>query len=1473
MNIKSYFLLVFSSLLITSNAYAQQVFISQDFEDPATMDWTLNEVVPFLGTVSSTSNTFVVNDVYQGGFVQFGPFAFLEIPNTAEQVFQTPTNSNYLHTASLSGLAGIPPNFPPVENCHYADQFWDGVNQELICAVTPDYSTVGFEGVDVAYWWFSGASDFTFGTEVYYSIDLGTNWVQIDGPLSADTTWQQAYIDLGNTLDNQPNVRFAFVFNNELEDNILTPDVTNANIGFGLDNFRLLADCEFSLPDDYSVCSGEETTIYADTTWYQIFDWSTGSTADSTSLIINEDTTITVTVLNDYCVLTDSITIFVQNERADLGLSVNGEVNGVGIPCFGDCNGELQLEVINGTAEDDGSYTVQWMDSLMNPINANVVDEVLNNFTSTLSLICEGKYYVSVLDAICTIPEMDSIEIFSNAPIENAFAFDSVSCYNGSDGVVTSNPSGGIAPYSFNWGSYGTTQTISSLPIGTYTVVVTDSVGCSEDFSFEIEQPNQLIVDAFISDEISCYGESDGALSANVYGGVGGYAFVWNHPNYPWVDDAQYNLQTLPNLPFSVGADDIEINPDYQSYSNPYVVTVTDSNGCQSQSEIYLIEPPKLNVVLTQPTLPAYCNNNLLGFNTGWAQVSATGGTPDANDNYNFVWSVIGQTDEDVLYSTIDNMNAGTYDVTVVDSRLCADQLSVDIGLDATWEAFTSTVPASCFGFNDGSVSISMEGGCGDLDNSCNFTYLWNGGASTGNVLSSVDNLQQGAYSVTVTDEFGCQGVYSLTVDGPTRVDFQITDLVDQSCYSPTASSDDGTVEVEIVGGVSPYTVNWVDMNSMNAFNNTTSGNLTITGLTASDWSIQITDSNGCNGVFDLTSLHPNPFTIDDGVEVTAAINTDELFLTDTINCFGASNGIASVLNANPNFDYSWHLENSNDVIDVGNSTTFLPAGNIQVTASYLLGLCEATSSSVTIVERESFTLNNNSSTPSCNNQEDAEISISVTGATPFLNDAQLSDYNFSWFPLNLNGQGVLNTNGSLDIEISNLDGGTYYLEVVDRYGCDTVFTIDIEDPALVATNIVSTDLDCHSSNGAPTGSITVQAIGGTTPYQNYSITTSNNTTGTFTNLTAGTYDVFATDANGCESVISEVILSEPSPLTITASAVGVDCDGASTGQIVAVANGGMQPYSNFTTTGASSLNSPNGVFDNIVAGNYDVTVFDDNNCQKTVNINVSSPTPFTTPTITFNDPSCFGLEDGSIDLTIGGGTEPLVFEWSNGENTEDIGFLSSGSYSVTITDNNGCVTSANQTLTDPAQIVADWVINSPGAVGSHYILSQPAPFNVEFSDISQNTDVTLNQWWVNGMNMTSNFYEGFATNSFQHTFNEVGDYDVVMEVFDPSGTCSDTISLVVSVQGIIEFNAFSPNGDNVNDVFHFENYGIRDLNAVIYSRWGDKIYEIENPSDGWDGVSMNGLEVPEGVYFYVLNAIGEDGTPYNEKGSVTLYR
>ena len=95
--------------------------------------------------------------------------------------------------------------------------------------------------------------------------------------------------------------------------------------------------------------------------------------------------------------------------------------------CYGDCNGLLQLEVIGGTPENDGSYTVQWLDSLMNPINNNVSNNVLNDFTSTLHDV-RRKILCKRLDAICTIPEIDSISIFSNDSIFNTFISDSVSC-------------------------------------------------------------------------------------------------------------------------------------------------------------------------------------------------------------------------------------------------------------------------------------------------------------------------------------------------------------------------------------------------------------------------------------------------------------------------------------------------------------------------------------------------------------------------------------------------------------------------------------------------------------------------------------------------------------------------------------------------------------------------------------------------------------------------------------------------------------------------------------------------------------------------------------------------------------------------------------------------------------------------------------------------------------------------------------
>lgn len=1161
-------------------------------------------------------------------------------------------------------------------------------------------------------------------------------------------------------------------------------------------------------------------------------------------------------------------------EGIAIELGVVGAVDGIGIPCYGDCTGELMVEVIGGTPFNNGSYTIEWQDAFGNPISNITTEQLLDNYTSNVSDICEGSYFVAVWDSICPNPAVGSITIESNLPVVNTFTIDSVDCFNGADGSILASPAGGVPPYTFDWGNYGEGQGIVDLPIGTYTVTITDSVGCSNSFSAEIEQPNQLVVDANILSEVSCYGEADGVLGANAFGGTGSYSYVWSHPDYPWVDDEVNNLQVLSSLPPSVGAEDVALDPDYQSYSDPYLVTVTDIYGCQATSEIFLVEPAPLEVFLTQETHPAYCANSENGLNTGWAQVTASGGTPNVNDNYTFVWSALGQTDEDVLYSEINSVTTGNYEVIAVDDRLCVAQADIEIGLESTWTAYTASTDATCYMQNDGSVSIQMEGGCGDPDNSCEFSYVWQGGAAQGNTLPTVNNLQQGNYSVVVTDDWGCEATYTVVVDGPTMVQFQVTELQNQSCYSELGASDDGSVYINVWGGNGPYAIDWIEGSTGATIGTAqTSDVYHITDLGADSWTVQIADANNCVGVFDISSLYPNPFIIEDGVEVTAAINSAELFLTDTIHCYGEEIGEASVLNPNPSFDYTWYVEGNSTVLDQGVSTTTLPAEDIVVQASYMLDLCVAVSDPVTILEQPAFNIIDNSVMPTCFGDEDAVINLQIDGATPHLNNNQLEDYNYSWSPESLNGVGVLNENGSLEFSIPNQQSGTYFLEIVDRYGCDTVYTVSIVDPNQITLQITPSDLSCHSSNASADGSIQIDASGGVGLYDFFLNNTSNSASNTYTysNLTANTYDVHVEDANGCSSVIVPVTLSQPTALEVeVVSVLDISCNGYDNGEFQLDGLGGTQPYAVYTISGPDMASNNTGMFTGLTQGNYTITLQDANGCTDQITQMIEEPTPLNAPVLVAVDATCYGSEDGVIDLSINGGTAPYAYFWSNGDNTEDLEYVPAGTYSVDVVDANGCPQAGAATINEPAEVLAGWLVSAPLTYNNESIISQPAPLTVSFVDTSENHNPLLTEWWVNGVDQTANFYgvAGFA----QHLFAEMGEYEVMMYAYNSNG-CLDTISIDITVQGLKEFDVFTPNGDEINDYFFFENYGIKELNAVIYNRWGDKIYEMDAPDDRWDGISMNGQEVPEGVYFYVLNAKGDNGSQYSEKGSVTLYR
>ena len=261
----------------------------------------------------------------------------------------------------------------------------------------------------------------------------------------------------------------------------------------------------------------------------------------------------------------------------------------------------------------------------------------------------------------------------------------------------------------------------------------------------------------------------------------------------------------------------------------------------------------------------------------------------------------------------------------------------------------------------------------------------------------------------------------------------------------------------------------------------------------------------------------------------------------------------------------------------------------------------------------------------------------------------------------------------------------------------------------------------------------------------------------------------------------------------------------------------------------------------------------------------------------------CYGLNDGVISASSTGGTTDnngnLNYTLSGDGNNflqgpnVDFSDLPIGNYTVTVTDANGCSDiSPFITLTQPDELNALY--------SSDYTVPSLPPSTIDFQNLSQPTPVTATtpasaintlEWYVDGVYQV--FGAGNFSNTESYTFYDMGDYNVTLVVRNNNNLCSDEYSESFTVQGLTENNVFSPNGDNINDYFSFENYGLLEMEVSFYNRWGDKVYEMFEPNSKWDGVSMNGQEVPEGVYFYVLTAKGQDGSSFDERGSVTIYR
>ncbi|MEZ5171964.1 MAG: PKD domain-containing protein [Bacteroidia bacterium] len=360
----------------------------------------------------------------------------------------------------------------------------------------------------------------------------------------------------------------------------------------------------------------------------------------------------------------------------------------------------------------------------------------------------------------------------------------------------------------------------------------------------------------------------------------------------------------------------------------------------------------------------------------------------------------------------------------------------------------------------------------------------------------------------------------------------------------------------------------------------------------------------------------------------------------------GSSNGTATATPAVAgSYTYLW----SNGA--TGQTATGLASGLYSVTVTSSTG-CTATAS-VNVSSSGSVSLSVNTSNVLCNGGTTGSATASASGGA--------APYTYSW------------SNGASGATANGLAAGNYSVTMTDNGGCSTTQNFTITQPAALSATATAAPASCSS----PTGSASVTVSGGTAPY---SYLWSDGSTGSnASGLSTGSHTVTVTDANGC-TVTRTVNVVQPAALSGSAISTPATCNGAANGTASASVTGGTAPLSYSWSNGGTTA-----TIGSLAAGAYTVTVTDASGCTILLNTTVSQPSALSA-TVNVNPAAC-GTGGGSATVSASGGTSPYSYSWSSGSTSAAATGLSSGNYSVTVTDASGCQTSSNFTVTQPSAI------------------------------------------------------------------------------------------------------------------------------------------------------------------------------------------
>ncbi|MFH0893288.1 MAG: PKD domain-containing protein [Bacteroidota bacterium] len=431
----------------------------------------------------------------------------------------------------------------------------------------------------------------------------------------------------------------------------------------------------------------------------------------------------------------------------------------------------------------------------------------------------------------------------------------------------------------------------------------------------------------------------------------------------------------------------------------------------------------------------------------------------------------------------------------------------------------------------------------------------------------------------------------------------------------------------------------------------------------------------------------------------------------------------------------------------------------------------------------------------------------------------------------------------------TNLVAGNYTVTITDVAGCTFVINCVVGNSPGVAVSTTSTDENCGHSNGTATAT----PAGGTAPFDYEWSSIPVQYTQVATNLPAGTYTVTVTDDAGCTGTASAVVTNIPGPSAAITNIIHTYCN-QSNGAAVVTAMNGVPPYTYlWNTVPAQMVDSAI----NLAAGNYSVTVTDNNGCTAVNNVTID-PSAGPALTMSSTDENC-GQGNGTASVSVVGGSGIYTYIWNNGNPTSSLSNVSAGSYTVTV-DDGTCVAVANVT-----------VGNIPGPVAA--FTQTPSVATIDealFSFYDQSTGNIISWAWTFGDGATS------VIQNPTHSYTSIGTFAVSLTVTDAQG-CKDSIQSSVRVKEMFAIylpNTFSPNGDGMNETFGPKGVGIdpNEFDFRIYNRWGEEIFATTSVSNSWDG-SVNGKLVKSDVYVWILNVKEIDGPSRKLQGHVSVIK